>query len=339
MQFSLFLSYFILFLICLFLLFTNIRSPYCPLYYIKMKVPNKQYIIEESPRPRNIRYLIDASDLEYYKNQQSQQVHPIVPMFQPQVQEPFYLPPPGPISYIHPRLQPLDTRIPRQNTHMDFELEDDFFLPEFTQNTSIKDEAIRQTVNEPQSIHDTVIQSTTKKKYQENKENRHESTTQSDIIEQIINHNPSRKSEISSILSQIRKRNATITNFNGDSELDILVNVYTSGNENVKDQVILELLDCTKDNDKAIVCPTGVATRIVNAKFIENPESMPKSKAIIQSEMLQTASKMREDTEKDTSESSFKANLLQKYKDDYVSTGLLTQNEVDDIVNPWINAL
>lgn len=328
MKFSLFLSYFVIFLICIFLLFIR-KNAYLPHFYIKMKVPNKQYIIEESPRPRNIRYLIDASDLDYYKNQQEPRVFQ-EPQVYPMLQEPFYLPPRGPI-------QPLNTRIPRQNIHIDyFELEDDFLLPEF--NTSIKDEAIRQTINDPQSIHDTVIQSATKKKYQENKENH--TLVPNDIIEQIINHNPSKKSEISSIISQIRKRNATITNFNGDSELDILVNVYTSGNENVKDQVILELLDCKRDKTTSIVCPTGVATRIVNAKFIENPESIPKSKAIIQSEMLQTASKMREDTsDSEDTDDKFKESLLQKYKDDYVSTGLLTQNEVDDIVNPWINEL
>jgi hypothetical protein len=300
-------------------------------YYIRNVEPGKQYIIEKSPKPSNIRYLVDTSDLDYYKNTIEQnQVEPT----------------PAPVPVI-PRETPRgNTRIPPEFIEeiIDpwyFVIIDDntFTTPEFEINKKIKDEAVRQTVNDPQSVHDTVIQAATRNRYkqnnqdkQENQENQDNQDNQDVILDKIINHNPDKKHKVKNVVDQIKARNATVTNFKNETEVNILVNVYLNGNDNVKDQVINELLDSSKTLG-LIDCPTGVTTRIVNATYIDTPEEMPKSKPIIQQEMLQVASHFQENYKGD--EDHFKDALREKYYTDYAK--VMTKAEIDDTIKEWID--
>ena len=336
----------IIFIVCLGLyIYHHKKSPIdISKYYVKNVIPGKQYIIEDSPRPRNIRYLIDTSDLNYYKNnlqpivplQQIGPIGPIGPICQRTLMNPSFFE--RPRLVLRPRIfdiNPIDIQQDILN-YGDYDFNEDINLfHDFTGNTEenkqIKDEAIRKTVNDPQSVHDTIIQSATRSKYKEITPNDKEENKE-EILNKIINHNPKDEKKIKNIIDQIRKRNSKVTNFNGDTEVDILVNVYSKGNDNVKCQVINELLDSSKALG-LIDCPTGVTTRIVNASFIDNPEDIPKSKTIIQQEMLQNAAHFRNTYE--GKDEHFKDALREKYYLDY--TGIMSNAEIDDTINEWID--
>lgn len=340
---------------------------------MKSITPGKQYIIEQSPKPSNVRYLIDKSDLNYYRESLNNNITqgtidtqgtrdiPVIPhntfgilgTIGTQVMDrPMLIHRPRTHLEIFDRngmntrgnTQGITHRITQgitQGILFDINEYDDILNnwdidKDTRENSLIKDEAIRKTVNDSQSVHDTVIQSATRHKYNKDSD-KNKTTNKGDkqvVLEQIVNHNQEHKDKIKNIIDQISCRNSKVTNFSNDSEIDILVHVYSNGNENVKNQVINELLDSSKALG-LIDCPTGVTTRIVNAKFIETPEDMPKSKSIIQQEMLQVASHFRDNYT--GSDEKFKENLLQKYYSDYEF--VMSREEIDDSVKPWIDAI
>jgi hypothetical protein len=144
------------------------------------------------------------------------------------------------------------------------------------------------------------------------------------------------------VLDQIESRNSSLTKFNDDCEIDILQKTWVNGNDTIKAQIINELLDC-KDG-QYIYCPTGVATRIVNANFIEEPEKMAKTKEIFHQEMMNTASTLRTELEgqelfnnlsSDIQTETFKTNLMEKYIHDY--DGIITPSEITKMTGDWID--
>jgi hypothetical protein len=151
-------------------------------------------------------------------------------------------------------------------------------------------------------------------------------------------------SKINDIVNQIKARNSTITNLNGDTEMEILTKVWNNASDNnERDAIIAELKDSVNEQGK-IYCPTGTSVRLVNATYINDPEKMPKTKGMIHAEMMNTASNTRDNLEKtseymtanDTEKDEiFKKTIIEKYETDYV--GILSNNEIKEMTNEWID--
>lgn len=193
-----------------------------------------------------------------------------------------------------------------------------------------------------QNVHDSFIQNYTSRKYNESNENNNSNKSQN-IQQDIIDFAPiTQKQNIQDILNKISLRNSTLTKFNNDHEMDILQTTWDNSNNIVKAQIINELLDCRDGNE--LYCPTGVATRIVNANFIEEPEKMAKTKELFHQEMMNTAANLRTELESDESfnnltpeiqTTQFKNDLLERYNVHY--SGVITEDEILKMTRDWID--
>lgn len=102
------------------------------------------------------------------------------------------------------------------------------------------------------------------------------------------------------VLDQIRKRDAAVYNLDGQTETQVLHQVWDSGNENVRRQLLNELVECKMPSCDSIYCPTGVVTRIMNAVAIENPDKMARTSDTLRMEMMNTAVQVRDSLNNDT---------------------------------------
>lgn len=204
-----------------------------------------------------------------------------------------------------------------------------------------------------QNVHDTTIQKITKNKYTDLKTNPHPNGQGAFVkysLDSYINNSDlsnKKKQTLLKTIEKIKNRNSNLTNFDGDTEFNILINTWNNSNNTVKDQILNELLDCTGTHfGDNLYCPTGVATRIVNASFIENPESMPKTKEMINEEMMNSASAIRTQLEQtpeyqqlsDTeANNKLKNTILEKYNSDYKD--IFTKDQITDMTKDWIDLL
>jgi hypothetical protein len=195
-----------------------------------------------------------------------------------------------------------------------------------------------------QSIHDSNIQKTTRKDLIQHLQNVKASslkTSIDDTITSIISYTKQLFGEteknvgiVSNVLTSIKNRNAKVVTFN-DTEAGVLQNVWENSNDNIKRQLINQLIDCNDSKGK-LYCPTGTTTRIVESIYINDPESFPKTKRVLNEEMLQTASKLRQSNE-NLQGQDFKLALLEKFRQDYIIPEILTEKEVNDSVSEWID--
>lgn len=195
-----------------------------------------------------------------------------------------------------------------------------------------------------QNVHSSLVQDTIKNKYQESKKKASQSKsrdTQSEII-RFARYLKKDTSKLQDIITQIKKRNSFVKHMN-DTEINVLHNSWISANNNVKEQIINELLDIT-DGKLYIVCPTGVTSRIINANIVENPESSPIKEEDLRKEMLQSASKIRAELDNSASfknlsdidqDHFFKEKLIQKFYKDY--DGIISQDRIRKEYEIWIN--
>lgn len=199
-----------------------------------------------------------------------------------------------------------------------------------------------------QNVHESSVQRTLMKQYNTFSNNQTKNSKK-DLITQIKKHiddsnqDSDKKDICYRVLDQIQNRDASLTNFDGHTEVQILQKTWEAGDENVKEYLIQQLLDSS--NGDSIYCPTGVASRIVNASFVNEPEKMPKTKELIHEEMMQTAANLRSELEQDAvytelndteQQEKLKEAILIKYKEDYTDTGILNETEVDDMTKDWI---
>lgn len=225
------------------------------------------------------------------------------------------------------------------NTELDINYEFDYEdnVNEINEiNEIMWDEILR----DKQNVHDSIVQRVIKDKYK--KLEKREGN--GDIIQEIIDYvDDGKKEKIKNILNKIKIRNSTLMNFEYNTEMDILEKTWRDSNDKVKDQIINEIIDCKNEKTNDVHCPTGVATRIINATYIETPEKMPKTKEIIHQEMMNTAAKIREKLENDdifremtdeVQKVAMKNEILKKYNIDY--DGILNTSEIEDMTKDWI---
>lgn len=161
-------------------------------------------------------------------------------------------------------------------------------------------------------------------------------------------HIDSKKTEVNRVLEEIKRRNGHITNINAN-ELDVLTTIWEEAEKksgescnNIKDMLITQISD-TLDRGN-VLCPTGFINRISTALVVESPEDFPKTKAMLDREMLESAAYIRSELEKDQTYNNlpddkqseqFKEKLMEKLEKDY--EGIFTKDELEKNIEPWIN--
>jgi hypothetical protein len=205
----------------------------------------------------------------------------------------------------------------------------------------IENQQVEIPVVDNQNTHDSFVQKTIRNTYATS----NLSTDGKNVVKEIlkcVDNDP----DITKVLETIRNRKATISNLNDKKEMEILEEVWNAvkNDDVLKAYFITQLQDCYENY--STVCPTGVVTRIVSVLSIKTPEKMPRTKELITEEMLNTASKLRNNLENDEvftklsdeeQQSSFKRQLISKYQDDY--SDFMTSDEITEITSGWINEI
>jgi hypothetical protein len=180
------------------------------------------------------------------------------------------------------------TKIPENVPERRIEVEPEPELNEYyVDNYVVRDFLNRAITADTQNVHDTVIQNNVKNKYKSLPSNYSDIDSTIRDIMVFCDNCP----DILDTVNKIKQRNATVVNFEGNAESDILKKTWNGANAAVKAQIINELRDCKKGSD--IYCPTGVATRIVSATYIESPDNYPKDKNSINAEILGKCAHLR----------------------------------------------
>lgn len=174
-----------------------------------------------------------------------------------------------------------------------------------------------------QNVHDTIVQNNLKNKYKSL------SAVNSDedvVIGEIMNCCNNDK-EVFDIIQKIKNRRATLVNFGGDTEMEVLKKTWKNGNQAVQAQIINEIRDCKKGND--IYCPSGTATRIVSATYVENPENYPKDKNSLNKEILEKCAHLR-NKNPDITADNLKEGIIQEYKEVH------DREFISQVMEPWL---
>ena len=223
---------------------------------------------------------------------------------------------------------------------MDYYTDQPRFLLDYL-DFDIENQEVEIPVVDNQNTHDSFVQKTIRNTYA----TAGLSTDGKNVVKEILKC-VDNDQDITKVLETIRNRKATISNLNDKKEMEILEEVWNTvkNDEDLKVYFITQLKDCYENY--STVCPTGVVTRIVSVLSIKTPEKMPRTKELITEEMLNTASKLRNNLENDEvftklsdeeQQSSFKRQLISKYQDDY--SDFMTSDEITDITSKWINEI
>lgn len=192
-----------------------------------------------------------------------------------------------------------------------------------------------------QNVHASDIQKNVKEKYNKiEKVNVSKHIIYKNEIVKYVKGNNVEK--LRDILSQIEERNSPISKLN-DTEVNILNNTWASATENVKTQLVNELLDMT-DGKSYIVCPSGVSSRIINSNIVNDPDHGPSTEGDLHEEMMNTASNVRKKLEEsreftlldeDIQTGILKNKLIDKFYDDY--NGVIPMEKVQKELDLWID--
>lgn len=160
---------------------------------------------------------------------------------------------------------------------------EEIIRPELHFDTDIEQvpDIIEYHLNEDtQNVHDTVIQKNIKSAFDKTSKLIHNYKS---TLEEILDY--SKNEKVKEILEKIDKRNAYISNLKCN-ENEVIERVWSSSDDNIKSQFINEILDCV-DKNGFLYCPTGVVTRITSAVYINNPDMAPKTKKMLNQEVMQ----------------------------------------------------
>jgi hypothetical protein len=195
----------------------------------------------------------------------------------------------------------------------------------------VRDYLNQDVLVDTQNVHDTVIQNNVKNKYRALTGTPGTPGTPGTLTKSIMDF-CNNDLEISDILHKIQQRNATLVNFGGDTETQILAKTWDSANPAVKTQIINEIRDCKSDGagvTGGIYCPSGVATRIVSATYVDNPENYPKDKDSINKEILGKCAHLRNKDPDITSEKLHEA-MVAEY------SGIHDREFISYLMEPWL---
>jgi hypothetical protein len=200
--------------------------------------------------------------------------------------------------------------------------------------------------NNLQNVHDTTVQDTIKKKYF-NLRYKYKNKKRDNIIEDVIqlaNHKIAKDKveRLKFILEEIYKRDSNIINLKNATEIEVLNMMWDI--DELKEQIINELLDCYEPLFNGIVCPTGVVSRLLNADIVLDPESTPRTITLLRTEMLNIASKIRikceEDSEyKELNEEEQNKKLKEAIKEELNRTyvNIISAETIQKELDTWID--
>jgi len=200
--------------------------------------------------------------------------------------------------------------------------------------------------NNLQNVHDTTVQDTIKKKYF-NLRYKYKNKKRDNIIEDVIqlaNHKIAKDKveRLKFILEEIYKRDSNIINLKNATEIEVLNMMWDI--DELKEQIINELLDCYEPLFNGIVCPTGVVSRLLNADIVLDPESTPRTIELLRTEMLNIASKIRikceEDSEyKELNEEEQNKKLKEAIKEELNRTyvNIISAETIQKELDTWID--
>lgn len=275
-------------------------------------------------------YLVDNSDLEYYNEKRDREIV---------TQKRFN-------DELKSRgLRCVPSR--REQIPIDEYLVNELIGGNFIEN-EVRPEVRPEVYRDTQNVHDTHVQRDLRMVYSGVKETSKEANrvfSENDIVRFASTLNKDTE-KLSRVITTLKSRKGNVTNFSGDTEYTILRNTWKSGNDNVREQIINNLLDCesTTSLGDSVVCPTGTSSRIVESVFIETPELMPKTKDTLVQEMLAKAGAIRGTLEgsqeyQDLSEASqkvtLKSNILDSYYNDYKD--IFSESEINEYTKEWID--
>ena len=95
--------------------------------------------------------------------------------------------------------------------------------------------------------------------------------------------------------------------------------------------------DCV-ENDH-VVCHTGIFNRVLNSlNYVDNFVNV-KSTNALNDEMMNKCSLIRSnlDENEDDFDNKLKRKIMEELKKDYVDTNIITQEELNNIINVWID--
>lgn len=167
--------------------------------------------------------------------------------------------------------------------------------------------------NDSQNIHDTAVMNCCKNIYKNTDKSY---TDDYFFLDQF-------KDKHKNILEKIQKRDSYITNMK-EREWIIVKNTWNSASPLAKKEFINNLEDCLEDGDN-LYCPTGVVNRIVSSLYIENPESMPKTKEIFNTEILNRFSILMIENSKQRT----RQIILEEYRN------ILDKDKLENIIDEW----
>lgn len=271
---------------------------------------------EESKSVSQPTYLVERADMEYYRHKNAD----VITEYDKRKKE-------------YPKKEP---RLHQEPT------------PEVETDAILLHAVLQEIGADQQSVHDTTVQDTIKQTYASLKEKGGGAGDFKHVRSSILSWNGGALgAKLTSIVDAIENRNSKLYNLGSDNELTVLTRVWTEGNDNVKDQVIKELLDCEQSWGGGIVCPTGVVTRVVSASLIETPEAMPRSRNVLREEMLSKAAALRTEMENKDSEykslteeeqnSYYKERLKEHLHDEY--KGVVSKDTVEAEMKEWVDAI
>lgn len=215
--------------------------------------------------------------------------------------------------------------------------------------------AYNPILNDTQNIHDTFINNTISNSIN-NIKNAHPANNNlqnysindiNRIIQDELNNMYSskdlsiKKQNILKVLDRINiSETKSIKNNMTSKEALVLVfnRIYNKNDDNIKktflSNLMNELNDCVENNN--IVCHTGIFNRIFNSINLLDEEVTLKSYDYLNEEIMNKCAIIRNNFD-DLDNEAFKNKIREEMKKDYVDTNILSQDQLNDMLNIWID--
>ena len=143
---------------------------------------------------------------------------------------------------------------------------------------------LESVISDSQNVHDSYIQTGLSYNYKPLEKT---DITDADKMNMILEYS-GWDPMIEKAVCRIKNRNTEMTKYEDDTEFEVLWNTFTTGCNNVKDQLLLVLKGFQLSEN--LPCPTGVTSQIREAAYINEPEKTPIHEALLQQYMLNKAS-------------------------------------------------
>lgn len=210
----------------------------------------------------------------------------------------------------------------------------------------------RAILQDNQNIHDTYINNTIQNsinniKTNINNDNNITIDNINNIIKDELNKQNFDDNKINNILKVLDRINMSNTksiknNMTSKDALELVFNrIYNKNNEDIKNTFIsnlfIELNDCIENGN--IVCQTGIFNRIMNSINLLDNEVNIKSYDFLNEEIMNKCIAIRNTIDDNIPNYSdeLKNKIKLEMNKDYVNTKILTQGQLDDILNIWID--